>query len=106
MLAGDAAHVHGPAGGQGMNTGIQDAIALADAFADSFGGQGEVAIDAYGATRRPIATGAVAQTDRLTRLATADRWWRAPRNALLWTLGRAPAFRRQLAWQLSGLAYR
>ena len=32
LLAGDAAHVHSPAGGQGMNLGIQDAIALADAL--------------------------------------------------------------------------
>lgn len=106
LLAGDAAHVHSPAGGQGMNTGIQDAIALADALADAYAGFGEAALDAYGATRRPVATEVVAQTDRLTRLATADRWWRTPRNALLWALGHAPAFRRQLAWQLSGLAYR
>jgi len=33
LLAGDAAHVHSPAGGQGMNTGIQDAIVLAEALA-------------------------------------------------------------------------
>jgi 2-polyprenyl-6-methoxyphenol hydroxylase-like FAD-dependent oxidoreductase len=34
FLAGDAAHVHNPAGGQGMNTGIQDATALAELLAD------------------------------------------------------------------------
>ena len=38
LLAGDAAHVHSPAGGQGMNLGIQDAVALADALADVLGG--------------------------------------------------------------------
>jgi 2-polyprenyl-6-methoxyphenol hydroxylase-like FAD-dependent oxidoreductase len=38
LLAGDAAHVHSPAGGQGMNLGIQDGVALADAFAAIVGG--------------------------------------------------------------------
>jgi 2-polyprenyl-6-methoxyphenol hydroxylase-like FAD-dependent oxidoreductase len=32
LLAGDAAHVHSPVGGQGMNTGIQDAVDLGQAF--------------------------------------------------------------------------
>ena len=39
LLAGDAAHVHSPAGGQGMNLGIQDAVALADALARVLGGE-------------------------------------------------------------------
>jgi len=34
VIAGDAAHVHSPAGGQGMNPGIQDAVALASALID------------------------------------------------------------------------
>ncbi len=38
LLAGDAAHVHSPAGGQGMNLGIQDAVALGDALAAVLGG--------------------------------------------------------------------
>jgi 2-polyprenyl-6-methoxyphenol hydroxylase-like FAD-dependent oxidoreductase len=33
LLAGDAAHVHSPAGGQGVNTGIGDAVVLAEALA-------------------------------------------------------------------------
>ena len=40
FLAGDAAHVHSPAGGQGMNTGIQDAMVLARLLADVLGGRG------------------------------------------------------------------
>ena len=38
LLAGDAAHVHSPAGGQGMNLGIQDAVALADALTSVLSG--------------------------------------------------------------------
>ena len=39
LLAGDAAHVHSPAGGQGMNAGILDAISLADALVAALGGE-------------------------------------------------------------------
>src|SRR5947209_764562 len=47
LLAGDAAHVHSPAGGQGMNLGITDAIALADALANVVHGGSDTALDAY-----------------------------------------------------------
>ncbi|WP_174531339.1 FAD-dependent monooxygenase, partial [Micromonospora maritima] len=50
LLAGDAAHVHSPAGGQGMNLGLRDAVALGDALA-----AGPEALDAYAAERRPRA---------------------------------------------------
>ena len=62
LLAGDAAHVHSPAGGQGMNTGIQDGYALGRAFAT---GQ----LDGYEAQRRPVAQRVVAFADRMTRIA-------------------------------------
>jgi len=62
LLAGDAAHVHSPAGGQGMNTGIQDAMVLAEALATTC--------------------------------------------TSLKLLACVPAFRRRLAWRLSGLVYR
>ena len=47
LLAGDAAHVHSPAGGQGMNLGIQDAVALADALAAVLGGGPDSLLDDY-----------------------------------------------------------
>jgi 2-polyprenyl-6-methoxyphenol hydroxylase-like FAD-dependent oxidoreductase len=106
MLAGDAAHVHSPAGGQGMNIGIQDAMVLADALANAFTSGTEEQLNAYGAIRRPIAKEVVVFTDRLTRLATVGRGLRPLRNTLLKLLARVPAFRRQLAWRLSGLVYR
>jgi 2-polyprenyl-6-methoxyphenol hydroxylase-like FAD-dependent oxidoreductase len=106
LLAGDAAHVHSPAGGQGMNLGIQDAVALADALATVLGGAPDTVLDDYSASRRPIAKQVVALTDRLTRLATMPRVLRPARNVLLGVVGRTPPATRALALQLSGLRYR
>jgi len=105
LLAGDAAHVHSPAGGQGMNAGILDAVTLAAALKQALAGN-DAALDAYGAVRRPIAQQIVALADRLTRMAVVRPGWRVLRNALLWSLSLLPALRRQLAWRLSGLVYR
>jgi 2-polyprenyl-6-methoxyphenol hydroxylase-like FAD-dependent oxidoreductase len=106
LLAGDAAHVHSPAGGQGMNLGIQDAVVLSDALAAVLAGQPETVLDDYSATRRPIAKNVVAMTDRLTRLATLPRALRPVRNLAISMAGRLPFVRRALARQLSGLMYR
>ena len=106
LLAGDAAHVHSPAGGQGMNLGIQDAIALAEALTSALRTSDETALDRYSATRRPIAQQVVQLTDRLTKLATLPRVLRPVRNALLGLVGRMPAATRALASRLSGLVYR
>ena len=106
LLAGDSAHVHSPAGGQGMNLGIQDAVALADALAAVLAGEPDSLLDDYSAARRPIAKGVVTMTDRLTRLATLPRAARPIRNAAISLVGRVPAVRRALARQLSGLVYR
>jgi 2-polyprenyl-6-methoxyphenol hydroxylase-like FAD-dependent oxidoreductase len=106
LLAGDAAHVHSPAGGQGMNLGIQDAVALADALTAVLGGGPDSLLDDYSATRRPIARQVVELTDRLTRLATLPRPLRPVRNVFLGIAGRIPMARRALAARLSGLVYR
>ncbi len=106
LLAGDAAHVHSPAGGQGMNLGIQDAVALADVLVDVLGGASEALLDDYSATRRPIARGVVTLTDRLTRLATLPRAARPIRNVVIGLAGRLPFVQRALAMRLSGLVYR
>ena len=105
LLAGDAAHVHSPAGGQGMNAGILDAMRLGEALVEALAGNMR-GLDAYGAERRPVALEVVALADRLTRLATVRPALRALRNILLSTLARLPRFRNQLAWRLSGLVYR
>jgi 2-polyprenyl-6-methoxyphenol hydroxylase-like FAD-dependent oxidoreductase len=106
LLAGDAAHVHSPAGGQGMNLGIQDGIALADALAAVLGGAPDSVLDEYSAARRPIAQQVVEMTDRLTRLATLPRAARPIRNVAIGIAGRIPAVRRALAMRLSGLVNR
>jgi 2-polyprenyl-6-methoxyphenol hydroxylase-like FAD-dependent oxidoreductase len=65
FLAGDAGHVHSPVGGQGMNTGLQDAHNLANLLADVI--QGRVtpqALDRYERERRPVALILVNVTDR------------------------------------------
>lgn len=65
FLAGDAAHVHSPVGGQGMNTGLQDAHDLALLLADvEHGRVTPVALDRYEAERRPVARRLVGTTDR------------------------------------------
>ena len=56
FLAGDAAHIHSPAGGQGMNTGIQDAHNLAWKLAAGT----PALLDSYEAERRPVALGVLA----------------------------------------------
>lgn len=106
LLAGDAAHVHSPAGGQGMNLGIQDAVVLADALAAVLAGGPDSRLDEYAAARRPIAMQVIALTDRLTRLATMPRALRPARNAALKVLGRLPVVTHALASRLSGLVYR
>jgi 2-polyprenyl-6-methoxyphenol hydroxylase-like FAD-dependent oxidoreductase len=106
FLAGDAAHVHSPAGGQGMNTGIQDAVALAARLAGVLrDGAGEHILDGYEAERRPVAAEVVAFTHRMTRVATVDHVAvRRIRNATLRVLDRIPAVHRKIALKLSELA--
>lgn len=55
FLAGDAAHVHSPAGGQGMNTGIQDAYNLGWKLAAVLRGADDDLLDTYGSERIPVA---------------------------------------------------
>ena len=104
LLAGDAAHVHSPAGGQGMNLGIEDAVVLGEHLAQVLdAGADDAVLDEYAATRRHTARGVVSMTSRLTELATASARRRPLRNRVMRLAGKLPAVRRTLAWQLSGL---
>jgi 2-polyprenyl-6-methoxyphenol hydroxylase-like FAD-dependent oxidoreductase len=71
FVAGDAAHLHSPAGGQGMNTGIQDAINLAWKLGLCISGDShDSLLDTYGEERIPIAHSVISLTDRLTAIGT------------------------------------
>ncbi|KAK3179749.1 hypothetical protein K4F52_008827 [Lecanicillium sp. MT-2017a] len=76
FLLGDAAHVHSPVGGQGMNTGIGDAINLAWKLAAVTSGNAEpTLLETYAEERMRFARELVASTDRVFTLATADGWF-------------------------------
>jgi 2-polyprenyl-6-methoxyphenol hydroxylase-like FAD-dependent oxidoreductase len=85
FLAGDSAHIHSPAGGQGMNTGIQDAFNLAWKIALVVHGKSPVSLlNSYNEEREPVAKMVLGLTDRLTRMATLQSGLgQQLRNALL-----------------------
>jgi len=98
LLIGDAAHVHSPAGGQGMNTGIQDATTLATALSSVIAGAPDSTLEEWAAHRHKVAENVVAFTDRLTQMAVnANALERAMRRAAFWMLGHVPALETRLA---------
>jgi 2-polyprenyl-6-methoxyphenol hydroxylase-like FAD-dependent oxidoreductase len=106
LLAGDAAHTHSPAGGQGMNLGLRDAVTLGDALSVALREGHEEKLDDYAAGSRAEAVEVVALAHRLTRLATARPAVRPLRNFALRLVAHVPAFRRRLAEQLSAIGHR
>ncbi|OBH09195.1 FAD-dependent monooxygenase [Mycobacterium sp. E1747] len=104
LLAGDAAHVHSPAGGQGMNLGIADAAALAGALTEVLRGGPQDTLDVYSTTQRQRAERVLKLTGRLTRVSTLPRPLRPLRNTGMRLAAGIPAVRRRLALRLSGLA--
>jgi 2-polyprenyl-6-methoxyphenol hydroxylase-like FAD-dependent oxidoreductase len=85
FLAGDSAHIHSPAGGQGMNTGIQDAVNLAWKLALVIRQKSpDSLLDSYNEEREPVARMVLSLTDRLTRMATVQgKLGQQLRNTLL-----------------------
>ncbi|KAG6051253.1 hypothetical protein E4U39_001714 [Claviceps sp. Clav50 group G5] len=75
FLLGDAAHVHSPVGGQGMNTGIGDAVNLAWKMASVLRGTAsEALLETYQEERRHFAEKLVASTDRIFTMVTSKGW--------------------------------
>jgi 2-polyprenyl-6-methoxyphenol hydroxylase-like FAD-dependent oxidoreductase len=107
LLAGDAAHVHSPMGGQGMNTGIQDAVNLAWKLDLALGGAPAEVLDSYQTERHPIGRRVLRQSGAMMRAVTL----RAPvarllRNLFSVLLLNLPPVARLIAGSFSGVSLR
>ncbi|TDC69624.1 rifampin monooxygenase [Actinomadura sp. GC306] len=83
LLAGDAAHIHPPIGGQGLNLGVQDAFNLGWKLAAQVRGWApEALLDTYEAERRPVAADVLDNTRAQTELTSAEPGPQAVRRLL------------------------
>jgi 2-polyprenyl-6-methoxyphenol hydroxylase-like FAD-dependent oxidoreductase len=107
FLVGDAAHVHSPMGGQGMNTGIQDAANLAWKIDAVLGGAEGAVLDSYQDERHPIGKRAVLQSGLMARGVTLrPRVARGIRNLLAPRILRIPRIRDAVAGSFAGTTLR
>ncbi|MCG7205706.1 FAD-dependent monooxygenase [Streptomyces arenae] len=107
FLAGDAAHVHTPAGGQGMNTGLQDAANLSWKLAAVLRGHAAPALlDTYQSERHPVGRTVLRSSGAIVRLAMAKGWQLPVRAALATALNHLPPARRRAIGQVTGIGYR
>jgi hypothetical protein len=109
LLAGDAAHIHSPAGGQGMNTGVQDAFNLGWKLALILrtGGDRDTLPKSYHAERHPVAAMVIARAAAQTRMNMIhNAAGRLVRDGLLWFAGRTQKVPRAVALAYSGLDIR
>ena len=107
FLAGDAAHVHSPMGGQGMNTGIQDAANLAWKLDAALAGAPDEVLDTYHNERHPIGKRVLRQSGLMARGVTVrPRLARGVRNLLAPRLLRLPRVRDAIAGSFAGTGLR
>ncbi len=103
LLAGDAAHVHGPQGGQGLNTGVQDAVNLGWKLAQVVNETSpESLLDTYHAERHPVGARVLHNTMAQVALSRIDERSQALRDTMLELLGMDEP-RRRIAGMISGL---
>jgi hypothetical protein len=103
LLAGDAAHVHAPAGGQGLNIGVQDAVNLGWKLAQVVKGTSpDNLLDTYHAERHPIGARVLRLTMAMTALGRGDDRTEALRETMT-DLLQTDAPRKRLAGTISGL---
>lgn len=106
LLAGDAAHVHPPVGGQGLNLGVQDAVNLGWKLAQVVRGvSAETLLDTYHAERHPVAARVLRNTMAQVALRRTDERTRALGEFVAEVLT-ADEPRRRVAAELTGLAVR
>jgi 2-polyprenyl-6-methoxyphenol hydroxylase-like FAD-dependent oxidoreductase len=104
FVAGDAAHVHSPTGGQGIVTGIQDAMNLAWKMGRVLRGAPENLLDTYEQERRPRAAEVLKETDRTTRLLLApDPFTKLIRNLIVLPVMRREFVQKKLFAKLAQL---
>ncbi|MEV7082724.1 FAD-dependent monooxygenase [Streptomyces sp. NPDC093516] len=108
FLAGDAAHVHTPAGGQGMNTGLQDAANLGWKLAAVVRGHADAALlDSYQTERHPVGRAVLRSSGGIVRLAMAKApWTLALRAALTGFLDTVGPARRKAIGTITGIGFR
>src|SRR6266536_3337481 len=103
LLAGDAAHVHSPVGGQGLNTGVQDAVNLGWKLAQVVNRTSpERLLDTYHAERHPVAARVLRNTMANVALQRTDDRTEALREIVLELLGMEEP-RKRIAAEMSGL---
>ncbi|MEV0320342.1 FAD-dependent monooxygenase [Streptomyces sp. NPDC050658] len=107
FLAGDAAHVHTPAGAQGMNTGLQDAVNLGWKLAAAVEGRAPKGLlDTYESERHPVGKAVLRSSGGIVRLAMAKRPWTiAARAALAAFVNRVAPVRTKAIGQITGIGY-
>ena len=105
FIAGDAAHIHSPFGGQGMNTGLHDIWNLAwklKLFRDGHGNQ--QLLDSYSAERLPVIRSVIETTDQLTKvMGTPNKFAQALRDTLIPMVSRLAPFQHAFVERLSEL---
>ncbi len=103
LLAGDAAHIHGPQGGQGLNTGVQDAVNLGWKLAQVVNKTSpESLLDTYHAERHPVGARVLHNTMAQVALSRIDERSRALRDTVMEQLGMDEP-RRRIVGMISGL---
>jgi 2-polyprenyl-6-methoxyphenol hydroxylase-like FAD-dependent oxidoreductase len=107
FLVGDAAHVHSPAGGQGMNTGIQDAFNLGWKLGAVLDGASATILDTYHDERHPVGAMVLRTSGAMIRQMTVrSRLARAVRDVGLPALLSTPVVTRKAAGMFSGIGVR
>jgi 2-polyprenyl-6-methoxyphenol hydroxylase-like FAD-dependent oxidoreductase len=105
FLAGDAAHVHSPLGGQGMNTGIGDAMNLGWKLAATVAGSApQWLLDSYEAERHPVGAKVLALTDTLNQLVLGHNpIFRGMQRVVIRSILGFPVTRRRMGERLTGI---
>ncbi|KAJ7628569.1 FAD/NAD(P)-binding domain-containing protein [Roridomyces roridus] len=107
ILVGDAAHTHGPAGGQGMGLGVADGAELTEAIHACLQAEktdAERILEAYATRRRGFARHVIDLVQRMSETEKGGAGWGQYLHVnFLWLLTRVPLVKRAMAWDVSGL---